>query len=200
MLTLFCEPRYYSDPQTFGKKASNFIEGYFDRRKQATTLKIISYATLIFPLIMLVAKGIVRCTMPKPRNRAREIRERIERLRPKRPRCRPWTPPSVPSSNPSLSAGAQLINSLEIPLTNRHIQDMEALEEIDATSKLPEEILNPLVQAYPFLNEHGIGLIEAGQKVEQYVNEKGSGASFEDFVRWFKLDREIDARLLTPEP
>lgn len=66
----FFEPQYVANPESFTDRAQNFIEGYFDLSTSAlaTALKVISYATLIIPAIMLAAKIALRClgTLPMP--------------------------------------------------------------------------------------------------------------------------------------
>ncbi|MBX7066963.1 MAG: hypothetical protein K1X28_07015 [Parachlamydiales bacterium] len=59
----FFTPEYIGNPQTFGDKVQNFVENYFDLKNSsciATALKVISYATLIIPAIMLAIKTYLR--------------------------------------------------------------------------------------------------------------------------------------------
>ncbi len=196
----FFEPQYHQHPQGFGERTWNVIEGYFDHFKDATPLKIISYATLIFPLIMLVAKWIIRCTMPKPvANSTRVPPGHKEPDAPKRGDRRERTIrwPGEKNRHPPSpqSVGSRFIGSRGCSLMSRHLEDMDALNKLDAKSKIPEEVLQPLIKVYPLLNQYGISLVEAGQRVEQYVKEKGDAANFTDFIRSLRPDREIDERL-----
>lgn len=58
----FFTPDYIEAPQTFGDKVRNFAEGYFDLSGSCltTALKVISYATLIIPAIMLAIRTYLR--------------------------------------------------------------------------------------------------------------------------------------------
>ena len=59
----FFTPRYYAKPQTCAHTAKNFIEGYFDLKSPSlfkTILKVISFATLLIPAVMLTLKILLR--------------------------------------------------------------------------------------------------------------------------------------------
>jgi hypothetical protein len=66
----FFEPKYVVPPQSLTERATNWVEGYFDLTQSAfaTMLKVISYATVIIPIIMLIAKIAIRFseTLPMP--------------------------------------------------------------------------------------------------------------------------------------
>lgn len=65
----FFNPHYIENPYTIYDKFYNFIEGYFDLTNASaieTALKVISYATLIIPAAMLLAKAFLRCCAPLP--------------------------------------------------------------------------------------------------------------------------------------
>ncbi len=183
----FLTPQYYTNPMTFGESASNVVEGYFDL-KSSTTLKVISYATLIFPLVMLIAKIILRCTQAQP----------IQNLpyKPGRTVRMPTTPLPQPASSEKNDAYIRMLDVLkgQPKLTKKNVQDSVALETLQAQGGLPDKTLDDLIAAYKILNRRGIGLVEAARKVGQYEKEKGSAATFADFVLWLIEKRTLGCR------
>jgi hypothetical protein len=66
----FFEPQYIDNPQTCTQKLQNFAEGYFDLKNSSlleTALKVISYATLIIPAIVLAIRTALRYLESAPK-------------------------------------------------------------------------------------------------------------------------------------